>query len=134
MRGSLLRVWAFAPLLAGGCAASTSSSATPEVAPFLGVETEQWLVQESDPMGRDDLLPAFEASARSYGCGTEQLGRDSNSNIFGERRSYYGIRASCDEGTIALLSLSGGRIVIGCTKPTTREACDSLLRNISQAR
>jgi hypothetical protein len=52
----------------------------------------------------------------------------------GESRSYYGVTASCDEGTIALITLVGGRVIIGCAKPTTRQACDSLLSNISQAR
>ncbi|HEY0468752.1 MAG TPA: hypothetical protein VGC79_31375, partial [Polyangiaceae bacterium] len=91
-------------------------------------------VQETAPVGRDDILPAFEASARNYGCRTEQLGRDSSSTMYGELRSYYGISASCDEGAIALITLVGGRVRIGCLKPTTRAACDLLLRNISQAR
>jgi len=84
--------------------------------------------------GRDDLLPAFEASALSYGCNTEELGGESSLNIYGERRSYYGISASCAKGTIALITLVGGRVRIGCAKPTTSQACDLLLRNISQAR
>jgi hypothetical protein len=125
-----VRAWLFA-ILAVSCASARSA---PSVPSFVGVETEQWLVQESQPVGRDDLLPAFEASARSYGCSTEQLGRESSANIYGERRSYYGISASCEEGTIALISAVGGRIRIGCAKPTTRQACDLLLRNISQAR
>ncbi|HYQ29184.1 MAG TPA: hypothetical protein VER04_18260 [Polyangiaceae bacterium] len=101
---------------------------------FLGEENESWLVQETAPVERDDLLPAFEASARSYGCSTERLGLDSSSNIYGERRSYYGISASCEEGAISLVTLVDGRVRIGCAKPTTREACDRLLRHISQAR
>jgi len=106
----------------------------PNAPPFQGVETEHWLVQESEPIARDDLLPAFEASARSYGCSTEHLGATSSSNIYGELRRYYGISAACQEGTIALVTLMGGRVRIGCAKPTTAQACDLLLRNISEAR
>jgi len=106
--------------------------ATPNVPTFLGVETEHWLVEESQPVGRDDVLPAFEASARNYGCSTEQLGSQSSQNIYGESRSYYGVTAACAEGTIALITLVGGGVRIGCVKPTTRAACDLLLRNIAQ--
>jgi hypothetical protein len=119
------------PMLVVSCAAASSR---PDVPTFLGVETDRWLVQESEPVGRDDLLPAFQASARSYGCNTEQLGNQYSANILGERRSYYGVSASCEEGTIALITLVDGRVSIGCAKPTTRQACDLLLRNISQAR
>ena len=101
---------------------------------FMGVETRWWLVQESGPIDRNDVLPAFEASARSYGCSTERLGADSSPSMFGERRTYVGVSASCEEGTIALMSLVGGRIRIGCAKPTTRQGCDLLLRNISEGR
>jgi len=109
-----------------------SARPTPNVPPFLGDETEHWLVQETGAVGRSDVLPAFEASARNYGCSTEQLGDQRSSNIGGERRSYYGVTASCEEGTIALITLTGGRVRIGCAKPTTRAACDTLLRNIAQ--
>ena len=118
-------------ILAVSCAAARSEPSLPT---FVGIETRQWFVQESEPIDRDDLLPAFEASARSYGCSTEQLGRDSSATIEGERRSYFGISASCEAGTIALITLVGGRVRIGCAKPTTRQACDLLLRNISQVR
>jgi hypothetical protein len=101
---------------------------------FTGEETEWWLVQDTEPVGRDDILPAFEASAQNYGCATEQLGLDSTTNIHGEVRSYYGVNASCQEGTIALITLVGGRVRIGCAKPMTRDSCDRLLRNISQSR
>jgi hypothetical protein len=80
------------------------------------------------------VLPAFEASAQSYGCSTEELGSDITHNIHGQMNSYYGISASCHEGTIALVTLANGRVKIGCAKPTTRSACDRLLRNISEAR
>lgn len=121
----------FVPLLVLSCA---SASPRPDLPSFEGVETEQWLVQETAPINRDDILPAFEASAHNYGCRTEQLGRDSSSTISGELRSFYGVSASCDDGAIALITLVGGRVRIGCLKPTTRERCDALLRNISQYR
>jgi len=125
-------------LLVASCA-STGASARPvprrsDVPLFQGVETDYWLAEETEPVGRDDILPAFRASARNYGCGTEQLGNEHSANIVGEMRGYYGITASCDEGTIALITLVGGRVSIGCAKPTTHQACDALLRNISQAR
>ena len=49
-------------------------------------------------------------------------------------RNWYGVSASCDEGTIALVTLVGGHVCIGCLKPVTRERCDALLRQISEAR
>lgn len=100
---------------------------------FGGTETEYWLARQTEPVGRDDILLAFEQSARSYGCATEHLGEESSMNIHGERRSYYGVSASCAEGTIALITLAGGSVSIGCAKPTTPEACDLLLRNISES-
>jgi len=121
-------------MLVLSCAAAASSRPRPEVPTFQGIETEHWLVQETEPIDRDDILPAFQASARNYGCSTDQIGNQSSHNILGESRSYYGIVASCDEGTIALITLEGGRVRIGCAKPTTRQACDALLRNISQYR
>ncbi|HET9957060.1 MAG TPA: hypothetical protein VFQ61_21335 [Polyangiaceae bacterium] len=116
--------------------ASESGAPAPstDVPPFNGTESNWWLVQETAPTGRSDVLPAFEESARAYGCNTEPLGLDSVQDIYGERRTYHGISASCREGTIALITLRGGRIRIGCVKPTTREACDRLLRNIADAR
>jgi hypothetical protein len=130
--------WAFAMLLMSCTTSSSAPRSAPNSAPnrpsFRGEENEWWLVQETEPVDRDDVLPAFEASARRYGCSTEELGRESTVNIYGESRSYYGITASCYEGTIALITLVGGRVSIGCAKPTTRDACDLLLRNIAQAR
>jgi hypothetical protein len=96
------------------------------------VETAEWLVQETGPIGRDDILPAFEANAQEYGCQTYQLGGTETQRTYAHVRSYYGISASCREGTIALMTMVGGTVRIGCTKPTTREACDALLRNISE--
>jgi len=110
------------------------ASAAPTPPTFLGEENDWWLVQETEAVGRTDILPSFEQSARSYGCSTDRIGSKTSFNIQGERRSYFGISASCYEGNIALITLAGGHVRIGCSKPTTREACDTLLRNISQAR
>jgi hypothetical protein len=124
-------------LLFVGCADTNPAprAATyPSLPPFIGEETDRWLVEESAPVGRDDILPAFEESARGYGCRTEQLGTSTSFTIHGERRSFYGISASCYEGTIALITLVGGGVRIGCAKPTTHQACDQLLRNISEGR
>jgi hypothetical protein len=82
----------------------------------------------------EDLLPAFEESARSHGCSTDDLGKGAEPTLGGELRHWYGVSASCDEGTIALVTLVGGHVRIGCAKPTTRERCDALLRRISEAR
>jgi hypothetical protein len=106
----------------------------PNVPPFSGEGTESWLVEVTEPIDRDDILEAFEASAQGYGCRTEQLGLESTSNIHGEMRRYYGVTAWCSSGTIALITLVGGRVSIGCVKPTTHQACQGLLHRISQAR
>jgi hypothetical protein len=115
------------------CAGCTPASTYPA---FRGRETESWIAYEETLPERDpsDLLPAFEASARTLGCSTEQLGYESDPNVAGEMRQMYGISATCDEGTIALVTLVGSRVRIGCTKPMTRDRCDTLLRKISEAR
>jgi hypothetical protein len=104
--------------------------------PFQGDETESWLaygvqLPEREP---SDLLPSFEARARSHGCIVERLGGRSEQMIGGEMRHWHGVAASCDDGNIALVTWVGGWVRIGCTKPTTRERCDLLLRKISDAR
>lgn len=121
---------------ASSTAASTRTTAAvpPGLPTFLGFETDRWLVLELEPNDRDDLLAAFQASARSYGCGTEEIGNEFNANIFGERRSHNGVGASCREGTIALITLVDRRVSVGCAKPTTRQACAALLRTVCQAR
>ena len=118
---------------AGG-AARPAAPAYPDLPPFGGEETDRWLAQESEPIGRDDVLPAFEASAQNYGCRTSQLGAGTTQNIYGEMRSYYGVTAACYEGTISIITLAGGGVRIGCAKPTTLSACNQLLRDISAAR
>jgi hypothetical protein len=114
-----------------GCSGAAARS-TESLDPFRGVETEQWLVQESQPVDQGDLLRAFETSARGYGCSTEKIGEQSTQNIYGERRSYHGVTAYCFEGTLALITMQGGRVRIGCAKPTTFQACDKLLHDIAQ--
>lgn len=118
-------------MLAASCAPSIPRPSPPT---FTGVENAAWFVEESEPVGRDDVLPAFKAAARNYGCSTEELGSSSSQNIHGEMRSYYGISATCDEGSVALITLEGGGVRIGCSKPTSRQACDLLLRRIAQGR
>lgn len=124
------------PLLVS-CAQTAPRPRAPELAnlpPFLGHETDRWLVEEVGPVGRDDVLPAFEASAENYGCSTTTLDGETTSNIYGERRSHYGVTASCYEGTISLITLVGGGVLIGCAKPTTIQACRQLLHDISESR
>ena len=123
----------FLVLLLTGCAADRS---TPRYPAFDGQETIVWLAYELDVPGRKpgDLLPAFDASAQAHGCRTEPIGAQTSTSLGGEVRESYGVTASCDEGTIALVTLVGDRVRIGCPKPTTREQCDALLQSISEAR
>lgn len=133
---SLLLPW-LSLLLLTSCADTNPVPRAPsfsDLPPFIGEENDRWLVEESPPVGRHDILPAFEESAQNYGCRTDELGTQTSFNIQGERRSYYGISATCYEGTIALITLVGGGVRIGCAKPTTRAACNQLLRNIAEAR
>jgi hypothetical protein len=120
-------------LLLAGCADSTPRATYP---PFDGHETDQWLAYDVALPGREpsELLPAFEASAHAYGCTTEQLGYGATPNVAGESRSWYGVSADCDAGRIAIMTLAGERVRIGCARPATREQCDALLQQISQAR
>jgi hypothetical protein len=120
-------------LLVLGCSGARSSADAADIPHFRGVETEHWLVQETQPVGRDDILLAFEASAEEYGCRIERIGLESTQNIYGERRSFHGVSASCFDGTIALIPLIDGRVRVGCAKPTSYQKCDRLLRNIAQA-
>jgi hypothetical protein len=116
-------------MVLAGCAVSTS----PTLAPFAGQDNDSWLAYRIE-IERDDLLLAFEASARGYGCMTKKIGTGSRQIIGGgEKRSHHGIHASCRGQDIAMINLRDGAM-IGCPKPTTREACDGLLRKISEGR
>ena len=112
------------------------SAPAPKYPPFQGAETNEWLALDVPLPDRppEDMLPALEESARGHGCSTEELGTGAEQNIGGELRHGYGVSASCDVGTIALVTLVGGHVCIGCMKPTTRERCNALLRQISEAR
>jgi hypothetical protein len=103
---------------------------------FVGQETESWIAFDLEPVDRDpgDLLPSFEASARAFGCRTEQLGGDVAIAGGASARLVHGISASCDEGTLALITLQGSRVRIGCEKPIERRHCEELLRKIAEAR
>lgn len=105
----------------------------PDLPPFIGTETERWLAQDSGPVGRNDILRAFETAAKTYGCSTDKLGSEFRFTIEGERRFYYGVTATCYEGTISIITLQDGGARIGCAKPTTIQACNRLLRDISEA-
>ena len=134
--GVPLSALATLPLLlgCGGSAPTAPAPAFPNLPPFVGNETERWLIEESAPVGRDDVLPAFEGSAKEHGCSTEKLGGETTLNIYGERRTYYGVTASCYEGTISLITLVGGGVRIGCAKPTTLQSCNQLLQDIAESR
>ena len=124
---------ALVALSCGGGHGPVVAGPPPNLPPFSGVENDAWLARVTEPAGRDDVLPAFKASARSYGCVVDEIGADTRFNIHGEVRSYYGVSATCGEGTIALITLVGGAVSIGCAKPTTADACDALLRSIAEA-
>jgi hypothetical protein len=104
---------------------------------FDGRETPTWLAYQIDVPGRDpgDLIPAFEASARAFGCHTERIEDGSNATIAnGVLRRFHGVVATCELGTVALITLTGDRVRIGCVKPATRAECDALVEKISEAR
>jgi hypothetical protein len=102
--------------------------------PFAGRETASWTAFEVKSPELDEarqLLPKFEACARDFGCFTDHLGTVVYLAGRGETRLWYGVTASCDEGTIAILKLRGGRVRVGCEKPMTRDGCEALLQRIS---
>src|ERR1700722_2265371 len=70
-------------LLLGGLAACARPILAPAVPPFEGVETPSWTAYEFHVPGRDpsDLLPAFEASARAFGCETSHVGERANATV-----------------------------------------------------
>jgi hypothetical protein len=116
-----------------GCATGSSAPPAPAVPPFTGEPSEVWFLDDVGHVDHEDVLPAFEASARAYGCDTQEIGSDTTHNVHGEMRSYYGINASCPGGSIAIVTLTRG-VRLGCAKPLTRAGCNDLLRRISQAR
>jgi hypothetical protein len=126
-----------------GCAAVSAALATdcqsappPQSPPFQGAETDKWLTFDVPLPDRppEELLPAFAESARSYGCSTEELGKRAEPHVGEQPRDWYGVSASCNEGTVAMVTFVGGHVGIGCAKPTTRDRCNELLRRISKAR
>jgi hypothetical protein len=121
MRGLLL-------LLVASCAADV-----PRHPDFTGREDETWIAYSVD-VDRDDLLFAFDASARNYGCRTTKIGKDSRQNIAGIGYSFRGIDARCSGDREIAMVLTKTGAVLGCPKPTTQQACDELLRKISEGR
>ncbi len=103
---------------------------------FAGRETVDWRAYEVAVPDRTDLLPAFEASSQAMGCRTDRLGvNDIGTPGQGVAREWYGITAHCgDDGTLAIITFTGGRARIGCAKPMPRDRCDALLQRISDAR
>jgi hypothetical protein len=127
---SKMRRMLFLMMLAGCGAPHSEGAAT------SGPET--WLVFDvalptaSSERSTDYILP-FEQSARARGCSTERLGSSAPIVGGGELRLVGGIRASCDDGTIALAAVSNDRVRVACVRPSTRERCEDLLRKISEA-
>lgn len=109
----------------GGC---PSPAHTPSG--FEGRETETWIafdLEYAEPPG--DLFSPFDARAQSLGCRTEWISTHIRYHDVG-----YGVAAHCAEGGIALLAWPGKRMRIGCEKPTTRDRCERLLKEISEGR
>jgi hypothetical protein len=105
----------------------------PSHPPFTGRPTESWfafVIAVPDAREPRDLVLAFEASARGSGCRTDRLQASIERTTWGI--FWYGVSADCTGGTIALVSLNGARVSVGCLRPTTREQCEGLLRGISE--
>jgi hypothetical protein len=105
----------------------------PSHPPFTGRPTESWFAfVVAVPEAREprDLVLAFEASARGSGCRTDRL--QTSSEVASWGIFWYGVSADCTGGTIALVSMNGARVSVGCLRPTTREQCEGLLRGISE--
>jgi hypothetical protein len=130
-----LRVVRVAMALGAGGVALACAEVHPPPA-FAGRQNDAWIAYEVALAGRDsgDVIESFEASARSYGCTTAHLGTRTDPMLGGEVRSFYGVNATCDATSIALIAEMHGRVVIGCSRPTTRAGCDDLLERISSAR
>jgi hypothetical protein len=115
--------------------APSCAPAVAEPPAFEGRETDAWMAYEVRIPGRNsaDLIPSFEASANAFGCHTTRLGTQAVQIAGGSAAILsYGVSATCEEGSIALVALADSRVRIGCEKPTTRARCDGLLRQISE--
>jgi hypothetical protein len=100
---------------------------------FTGREDTVWIAYSVE-IENDELLFAFNESARNYGCRTTKIGKESRQIIGGMGWSFYGIDARCSQGReIAIVKTTTG-VVLGCPKPATQQQCDELLRNISEGR
>jgi len=64
----------------------------------------------------------------------ERLGHSSKGVISGIVEQRYGVSASCEEGTLALITVEHDRVRIGCPKPKMRRQCDALLEKIAESR
>jgi hypothetical protein len=96
--------------------------------------TNGWLAYDVEVPGRGsgELVGAFEASAHKSGCETERVGSQLLGLAGRKRwRPDGGIKASCPEGNIALITTDYERVRVGCQVPATREQCDGLLRKLS---
>jgi hypothetical protein len=125
--------------LTGVAAAVVASSACAPVRqpPPLPHGPDTWVIFDVDVPDRDsrELLVSFEASARAFGCSTKEGGGwTSGMPGGGWHRVYTAVLVQCDEGTIGMASMGGGRVRLACPKPATREQCELLLRQISAAR
>lgn len=98
---------------------------------FDGRQTESWIAFDLEYAAGApvDLFSPFDARAQALGCRTEWISTHITYHHVG-----YGIAAHCAEGSIALLGWPGDRIRIGCSRPTTRDRCEGLLKEISEGR
>lgn len=100
---------------------------------FTGQEDASWIAYSVE-VERDDLLFAFNESARNYGCRTTKIGKDSRQVISGIGYSFRGINARCTGGREIAMVLTKTGVVLGCPKPASQNDCDELLRKISEGR
>ncbi|MBL8715058.1 MAG: hypothetical protein JNL79_03635 [Myxococcales bacterium] len=98
--------------------------------PVFTGQTDQGWVTFRVPTAREpsDILPAFRASARWAGCGTDPLFERR-----GRSKLTYGHVAHCDEGILAVV-LFEDALVVGCHSPMTLPQCQALFARICEAR